>query len=161
MWRECFIWLQGIIYIWTYSCLWYIINREFLNQNYVFLEKMYSTCYQMNREKGLAKSILSQKVILFVLLVTSVLNLWFCLTIRSTHVIGSSPTARPSWDKALGSVIGNYPATSDKWYQIQKRIPDFNFWSGHGTPGLEHHSTSSFLLSSFWWITACDLWSLR
>ena len=26
---------------------------------------MYSTCYQMNREKGLVKSILSQKVILF------------------------------------------------------------------------------------------------
>ena len=40
-------------------------NRKFLSQNFVFLEKMYSTCYQMNREKGLVKSILSQKVILF------------------------------------------------------------------------------------------------
>ena len=64
----------------------------------------------------------------------SVLHLWFCLTITSTHVMGSSPTARPSRDKALVSVIGNYLATSDVWYHIQKRIPDFNFWSGHGTP---------------------------
>ena len=39
--------------------------ENFLTKIMFFLEKMYSTCYQMNREKGLVKSILSQKVIQF------------------------------------------------------------------------------------------------
>ena len=39
--------------------------ENFLTKIMFFWKKMYSTCYQMNREKGLVKSILSKKVIRF------------------------------------------------------------------------------------------------